>query len=59
MQVPLRYSDEGNTFYALRHQHNAAPIQETISETIPMAYKGWVLEGGNLVFINNTWGQRR
>ena len=48
---------EGNTFYSLRQP---AYISGTHTGNIINNYtyntKGWVVEGGNLTFTNNTWG---
>ena len=52
---------EGNTIYNLRQPAYingsiAAPTTGNISNNVVYNTKGWVIDGANMTFTNNTWG---
>ncbi len=48
---------DGNTVYSMRQPaYISGPTEGTASNNVVYGTKGWVLEGGNVVFTNNSWG---
>jgi hypothetical protein len=48
---------EGNTIYGLRQPaYISGPTTGNITNNYVYGTKGWVLEGGSMVFTGNTWG---